>query len=92
MNIKEPNPYNVFDKRREYFPPEHFEYAKIPLQYNIGEAIQKWVETHLKSRYYIGRTLVLDEKNNMERAIHIGFESSKELSYFMLACPHLKYN
>ena len=24
--------------------------------------------------------------------ITIGFEDSKELSYFMLACPHLKYN
>lgn len=88
-----PNPYNVFEVRRVSYPPMHFEYASIPgIRYNLGEALSKWVETNLKSRYYLGKELVIDHNNEIAHVTKIGFESSKELSYFMLACPHLRYN
>jgi len=92
MKKLEPNPYNVFEVRRLNYPPFHFEYASIPMRrYNIGEAVSKWVETHLKSRYYLGKELtILDGTDGI--AMKIGFENPKEMSYFMLACPHLKYN
>lgn len=87
----EPNPYNVFKVRRAEFPPDHFEYASIPLNYNMRDALEKWIEQNLKSRYYLGRSIGLDSENKMNYIVKVGFEESKELSYFMLACPHLKY-
>ena len=42
-------------------------------------------------RYHIGKTMVLDSKNQYKNQMRIGFENERELSYFMLACPHLKY-
>ena len=86
------NPYNVFQIRKVPFPPEHFEYSVILYNYNIKDAIEKWVENNLKSRYYIGSSIGLDNKNSVTRSVRIGFEDNKELSYFLLACPHLKYN
>ena len=90
--LLEINPYNVFQVRKVSFPPEHFEYSNILYNYNIKEAIEKWIENNLKSRYYIGPTVDLDNNNSISRSVRIGFEDSKELSYFLLACPHLKYN
>lgn len=86
-----PNPFSVFGVRRMDFPPDYFEYANIPLNYNMKTALEKWIENNLKSRYYIGRAVSLDESNKMQYNVHIGFEESRELSYFMLACPYLKY-
>jgi len=46
-----------------------------------------WVHDNLKGRYYIGSTI----DQNYKTVLKIGFEEPKELSYFMLACPLLKY-
>jgi hypothetical protein len=38
------------------------------------------------------KTLNINSTNSqIENAIRIGFEEGKELAYFMLACPLLKY-
>ena len=46
---------------------------------------------NLKSRFFIGKKVALDKENAVATMINLGFEDPKELSYFMLACPHLKY-
>lgn len=89
-NLKEPNPLNVFEARRLEFMPPHFDSVSIPVKYNLDRSIDKWIFSHLKGRYYIGRSVGL-VNNALETGIKIGFEETKELSYFMLACPHLKY-
>lgn len=89
--VLKPNPYNVFGVRRASVPPAHFEYINVPLNYNMSDALEKWIETHLKRRYFISKTVSIDGDNKMAYTVRIGFEDSKELSYFMLACPHLKY-
>jgi hypothetical protein len=45
----------------------------------------------MKHRFYIGRTLDIDSEDKVVPFLRIGFEEPKELSYFTLACPHLKY-
>lgn len=90
-NTLKPNPYNVFEARRVDFPPSHFEYAEISLRYNMKEALERWIESNLKGRYYLGRAVALDDSNKLTYAVSVGFEESRELSFFMLACPHLKY-
>lgn len=73
------------------FPPDYFEYVNVDVSYNLKDAVEKWIEKNCKSRFYIGRSVVCSSDNKIENSIRIGFEDSKELSYFMLACPHLKY-
>ena len=85
------NPLNIFDIRRTEFPPNHFDYAYIPIKYNLQDALEKWIIQNLKHRFYLGKDVVLDESNKISSCLKVGFEDSKELSYFMLACPHLKY-
>lgn len=89
--IKNANPLNVFEVRRVPHPPPHFEYVSVPLTYNLEESINKWINSHLKNRYYIGKNVSLDKDNSLGPVVTIGFEEKKDMSYFMLACPHLKY-
>lgn len=90
MKIKT-NVYNIFKVRKADFPPDHFEYTRIDVTYNLKDALERWIESKLKSQYYIGKDIILDDKNNIVTKIKIGFSDPKELSYFMLACPYLKY-
>jgi hypothetical protein len=91
VKLKEPNPLNIFNLRKvDQFPP-YFDFINIPFTYNIQESIERWIESNLKGRYYIGRTVDLIDNKIQGNLIKIGFEESKEMSYFMLACPYLKY-
>ena len=86
-----PNALNFFGVREVDFKAPHFEYTHFQQQYNFETALHKWISSNLKGRYYIGKTLVLDRENHYQNNIPVGFEYPQELSYFMLACPHLKY-
>ena len=89
--FKEPNPLNLFGIRRLKVPSPHCDYIKIPLRYNLERSIQKWIDDNLKGRYYIGTTITITQGSGTETVCKIGFEDTKELSYFTLACPLLKY-
>jgi hypothetical protein len=91
VKLKEPNPLNIFNLRKVEQSPPYFDFINIPFTYNIQESIERWIESHLKGRYYIGRTVDLVDNKIQGNLIKIGFEESKEMSYFMLACPYLKY-
>ena len=45
----------------------------------------------MKGRYFVGRITDIDKDKKVGVVLKIGFEEPKELSYFMLACPHFKY-
>jgi len=85
------NPLNIFKARKVVHLPRHFDCANIPFTYNIQDAVEKWIQTNLKGRYYISKDIDLDSNNTIINVVKVGFEESKELSFFMLACPHLKY-
>lgn len=94
MKLKEPNSLNFFNLRKLKVPPSHFEFIVLPMTYNLEDALSKWIRDHLKGRYYLGKTLsIRNQENNssITTCIKVGFENPKELSYFTLACPHLKY-
>jgi len=88
---KKPNPYDVFEIRRVKTPIAYFDYVNLPSKYNLEESVNKWIKSNLKKRYFLGRKVILDEENKLNQVITVGFEETKEMSYFMLACPHLKY-
>jgi hypothetical protein len=91
VKLKEPNPLNFFDLRQLKVPPEHFEYVSIQMNYNIQDIIAKWIIDHQKGRFYVGKSVEVDSSNQIVTLLRIGFEDHKELSYFTLACPYLKY-
>jgi hypothetical protein len=88
---KKPNPLNVFEVRRVKSAPPHFEYVNLPMKYNLEESLVKWIKQNLKNRFYTGKNVSLDSDNKLVQVLTVGFEETKDLSYFMLACPHLKY-
>jgi len=91
LKDKKVNPLEVFNVRRLSHPPSYFEYVNVSLSYNLEESICKWIKSHLKNRFFVGKNVVLDTDNKLTQVLTIGFEDGKDMSYFMLACPHLKY-
>ena len=87
----QPNALNFFNIRQLRVAPPHFEYITLKQSYNFEDAITKWIVKNLKGRFFIGKKLDLDKENTVATLINLGFEDPKELSYFMLACPLLKY-
>jgi hypothetical protein len=91
-NIRDPNPLNFYGVRQLQVPSPHFEKITIDQQiYNLEQTIVKWIHDHLKGRFYVGNVTSLDSNNQFQKGIEIAFENPKELSYFTLACPYLKY-
>jgi hypothetical protein len=86
-----PNPLNVFGVRQVKMAPSHFEYVNFPLTYNIEATIVKWIDQNLKNRFYIGKNVTVNDENKLTQVLTVGFEETKDMSFFMLACPHLKY-
>jgi hypothetical protein len=89
--LKEPNPLNLLELRRLTVPSPHFEYISISLTYNLEDSVNNWIKDHLKGRYYLGKSVGIADSSQIGNCLKIGFESPKEMSYFVLACPHLKY-
>jgi hypothetical protein len=90
--LKEPNALNFFGIRRAQVLPPYFEHITIPYTYNIEDSLNKWVQKNLKGRYFLSKSVgVSTQSGKVETLIKVGFEDSKEMSYFMLACPLLKY-
>ena len=82
------NPLGILNLRRLSFIPEHFTKLKVEGVHKI-KILDQWIEYSLNSRYAIKKTLVLDTNNNMVEVAEIGIEDPKEMSMFILVCPHL---
>jgi hypothetical protein len=91
INLKKPNPLDFYNVRQPKTAPLHFSYINIPVQYNLEQTIRKWIQLHLKGRFFVGKGCNIDKYSKIIECLQIGFEEPKELSYFTLACPHLKY-
>lgn len=92
MKTKEANALNFYEARRLQSPLENFESINLPVKYNLEESLARWITDNLKNRFFIIKTLDVDNNNEVRNILSVGFEDPKELSYFTLACPYLKYN
>ena len=91
MNKITVNPNDYFKVRRLKHLPPHLATIDLNQRYNLEGAIQNWIESKLKKRYFLGKTVGITTEEKIEQVLRVGFEDPKELSYFVLACPHLKY-
>ncbi len=92
MNKGKINPLEVFAVRRVTFCPSYFESVNLKTRYNLSDAITHWIEDNTSGRYYVGKSVSLNDQNSLEACTRCAFEKESEMSYFMLACPHLKYS
>lgn len=84
------NPLNVLKERElDYFPP-HFVKTSVPNSLFMEDEITNWVNLKLKGRFCYSRIPVVDSSNKMQSNYVIGFEDTKEMTYFLLACPHIR--
>jgi|TARA_B100001287_G_scaffold89254_1_gene74782 hypothetical protein len=85
------NPQDYFKFRKLNHQAPHLAVIDLPLKYNIQNAIETWIDSNLKNRYFIGKAIGLTKNNSIDQVLRVGFEDPKELSFFVLACPLLKY-
>jgi hypothetical protein len=89
------NPLNVFEMRRTKFCPPHFESVNVDMTYNMVRALESWIDENTAGRYFIGSRIEPNIRassgSRVKYSTSVAFENSKDLSYFLLACPYLKY-
>lgn len=90
LKTGKPNPLDYFDLRQVKFASPQFKYFVLN-SYNppLVKKLNRWIHYNLNNRYYIGQDIGLDHNNTIIYTTKIGFELEKELSYFIIACPHL---
>ena len=85
------NPMDVLQQRKLKTVAPHFTELNIS-DSEIFEGIEDWIKVKLNRRYYICKKPAQDKSWNLRSLHFVGFEDQKELTYFMLACPHLRRN
>lgn len=83
------NPMDVLQQRRLRTVAPHFAAVNIS-DVALLEGVENWIRDRLKGRYYVCNKPALDRKGNLRSMSSVGFEDQQELTYFMLACPHLR--
>ena len=90
--IREPNCLDYFGVRRTPLPCPHFVYTIVGgSPYNFVQTYANWITANLSGRFYVGKVAVGTSPGKWDFQLRIGFENPKELTYFQLICPHLRY-
>ncbi len=84
------NPLDVLKQREVKVLPPHFSKIKVSDSAILGDELESWIDVKLKGRYCITRSPHVDQEGKLKSATFVAFEDQKELTYFMLACPHLR--
>jgi len=89
------NPLNILNQRQLAIIPPHFAKVKVADEAVLfDDKMIRWINTKLKNRFCIVKQPSVNTNGQLKLATFVGFEDQKELTYFMLACPHFrrKYN
>ena len=90
INMFELNPYDALKIRKVDHLPVHFKkYSFINEFVDIAE-IEHWILNKLSGRFYEGTVGVISKEERLQTEQIFAFEDEKELTFFILACPHLR--
>lgn len=84
------NPLDVLGSRKMNRIPPHFSSTKLSDHSLYTTEIEDWIRAKLKGRFSIKQVPVIGSEGHLKTEVRVGFEEEKELTYFMLACPHLR--
>jgi len=84
------NALDVLNRRKVDYIPNHFSRMKVnDSEANIVET-EFWIKNKLRGRYFLLKIPAISHDGKLKNNTVVGFENHKELTYFMLACPHLR--
>ena len=86
------NPLEVLQERKVDVMPPHFAKHRLLSSKRDVQVIQDWILDKLNGRFCVVNYPSLDSEDRLHNNTFVGFEHQKELTYFMLACPHLRRN
>jgi hypothetical protein len=86
------NPMDVLKQRKLSILPPHFAKIKITDGELFEGNVEQWIKSKLKGRFAICGSPSINKEGSLESATFVAFEDHQELTYFMLACPHLRRN
>lgn len=88
------NQLDLLNERRLHFIPPHFAKNKVSEidVYGSGEAMVSWIRAKLQGRFSVVKTPVISSNDKLKSEFFVAFEDHKELTYFILACPHIRRN
>lgn len=86
------NPLEVLYKRKVSSALPHFSKMKIDKNdwYNESRETENWIRSKLTGRYYIETLPYVNKEDSIDYATFVGLEDPKEMTYFALACPHIR--
>jgi hypothetical protein len=84
------NPLDALKQRKMKFLPVHFVKTKLSEIHMFDDEVEQWVRSKLKGRYFISKVPSLDQNGKLKSIPILGLEDQKEMTYFMLACPHIR--
>jgi hypothetical protein len=85
------NPLNILNQRQVDTLPPHFSKVKVSDDSALFDSkLVDWINTKLKSRFCIVKYPSINNNGQLKLSTFVGFEDQKELTYFMLACPHFR--
>lgn len=83
------NPLEVLDIRKVDRIPLHFSRIRLSHLSEIT-SMERWIHSKCRGRYSISSMPEKDDNGKIKNFTFIGFEDEKEITYFMLACPHFR--
>lgn len=86
------NPIDVLKQREVKTLPPHFVKVQISANDVYDTSLKDWITVKLKGRYCIVKYPAITSEGHLRSITFAAFEDQKELTYFMLACPHLRRN
>jgi hypothetical protein len=89
------DPLSVLGIRKVDFLPLHFSTIRtrdIGIVNLFSGEIENWITNRLSGRYCIVNTPMIGKDNKLDDVTMIGFEESKEMTYFLLSCPFIRRN
>jgi hypothetical protein len=84
------NALDVLNQRKVDFMPPQFSKMKVSDNEWQDSTIEDWIRNKLKGRFYYQKIPSIGTDGRVKSSSYVGFEDHKELTYFMLACPHLR--
>lgn len=86
------NALEILGRREvDFFAPQ-FAKMKLSEADMLGTDLLNWIQSKLSGRFCLKRIPTINQDGKLKTAMHVGFEDHKELTYFMLACPHIRRN
>ena len=86
------NALDILNCRKMATEVSHFSKINIGKPDWGGGQIENWIIGNLKGRYYLLDQPYVSEDGKLKTSRFAGFEDQKEITYFILACPHLRRN